>query len=254
MNTSPCIVFIYGPAGSGKTTFTSRFYNWCLANTSYKLATVNFDPAVRNIPYKPIFDIRDYITAYEIMERYGLGPNGAIIKAVEESSKYLNELCNAIDSSEYDYILFDTPGIMEVFVARDVGSRIIDYLMSRYYIVGLFIMDSSIINKVSEYVYFVSQFILSGLKLGITSIPIWNKISIASDLFNQVSELDINELINIMYEESGLYADAAEKLAKMINDLKYAVRFLKVDSLEYIGFDDIVTVLHEVYCTCGDMT
>ncbi len=227
----PCIIFIYGPAGSGKTTFTWKFWEWSKENSEFNIAPVNFDPATMNLPYKPIFDIRDYVTARKFMEEFGLGPNGAIVKAVEESEKYLKKLFEAIDKSSCDYILLDTPGIMEVFVGREVGRRIVDSLLERYNIIGLFIMDSSIITKPSEYIYFKSLFILSGLKLGIITVPVWNKISKASKVFKEISDLGLKELIEKLYSEPGLYTDAAERLAKMIDELEYAVRFLKVDSL-----------------------
>lgn len=248
-----CIVLVFGPAGSGKTTFTWKFSDWTRNINEYNIAPVNLDPAALKIPYKPIFDIRNYVTAKEMMIKYNLGPNGAIIKAVEESEKYLNNLFRSINNS-YDYILIDTPGIMEVFVGREVGRIIIDNLLKRYVVIGLFIMDASIINKVSEYIYFKSLYVLSGLKLGIPSIPVWNKISNATKLFMDIDDLTTEELINKLYLEPGLYTDAAKGLLEITSSLESAVRFLKIDSLNYKGFEDVMSILHEVYCACGDLT
>jgi len=46
----PCIIFIYGPAGSGKTTFTWKFWEWSKENSEFNIAPVNFDPATINLP------------------------------------------------------------------------------------------------------------------------------------------------------------------------------------------------------------
>jgi len=249
------IVIVYGPAGSGKTTFVSNFSKWCEENSEYLVAPVNFDPAVKFLPYKPIFDIRKYVNANKIMRDYNLGPNGAIIKAVDESKKYLNNLFEVVNESEYDYILLDTPGIMEVFTGRAVGREIIDIMLNRRYnIIGFFIMDSSIIKTPSEYIYFKTLYILSELKLGIPTIPVWNKISITSKQFKKLNNLKLNQLIKELKNEPGLYSTAAESLAKLVDSLKSAVRFLLIDSIENIGFNDVVTILHEVFCTCGDLT
>ena len=251
---STALVLVYGPAGSGKTTLTWKFCEWCCRHAEWKVASVNFDPAVINLPYKPIFDIRNYVTAKEIMEKYNLGPNGGIIRAVEESKKYLNKLYNALEEASYDYVFIDTPGIMEVFIGRETGREIIDELLKRYDVFGLFIMDASIITRPSEYVYFKNLYVLSGLKLGIPSIPVWNKVSSATQVFKQVDQLNADKLIDALTLEPGLYTDAAIELVKLIHKLESAVRFLKVDALTYKGFEDICAALSEVYCTCGDLT
>jgi len=46
------------------------------------VARVNFDPAAEVVPYEADVDVRDYVTASEIMEKEGLGPNGALVVAV----------------------------------------------------------------------------------------------------------------------------------------------------------------------------
>lgn len=249
-----CIVIIYGPAGSGKTTFTWKFLEWSKTNIEAKIAAVNMDPAVLNVPYHSIFDIRQFITARRIMDKYNLGPNGAIIKAVEESASYLNKLFKVIDADSYDYVLIDTPGIMEVFVGREIGRKIIDKMLKRYIVLGLFIMDSSIITKASEYVYFKTLYVLSGLKLGIPSIPVWNKISIATNIFREIDALAGDKIKNQLYSEPGLYTDAVVELFNIARKMESAIRFLKIDSILGLGFNELYDVLHEIFCTCGDLT
>lgn len=249
-----CIIVVHGPAGSGKTTFTGKFERWANENLEVKFATVNFDPAVMRIPYKPIFDIRDYVTAKEVMEKYNLGPNGGIMRAVEESRRYLNDLFKAIEQANADYILLDTPGIMEVFVGRDIGRSIIDELIKKYIVLGFHIMDSSAVTKASEYVYFKSLFILSGLKLGIQSVPIWNKIDIASKTFREIRNLTSKQLREKLECEPGLYTEAAVRLSRLSAELEAAVRETYVDSISGKGFNDVYDVLHELFCTCGDLT
>jgi GTPase SAR1 family protein len=51
--------------------------------------SINLDPAVKSIPYKPIIDIRDTheyrkvsFSISKVMQDYQLGPNGAILTAL----------------------------------------------------------------------------------------------------------------------------------------------------------------------------
>ncbi|MEM4224043.1 MAG: ATP/GTP-binding protein, partial [Metallosphaera sp.] len=70
-------VFFTGTAGSGKTTMVKEFQEYLL-DQEMDVAVVNMDPAVERLPYTPDFDVRDYVDAVEVMERYGLGPNSSL--------------------------------------------------------------------------------------------------------------------------------------------------------------------------------
>jgi len=70
---------ILGTAGSGKSTFASAFKRK-LANEGYKVSCVNLDPGAEELFYQADWDVRDVFTIRDVMKKYGLGPNGAIIK------------------------------------------------------------------------------------------------------------------------------------------------------------------------------
>ncbi len=76
------IVFIIGTAGSGKSLLTASLNEW-LKVGKQKTATVNLDPGVLTLPYVPDIDVRNYINVNELMEKYGLGPNGALLMAAD---------------------------------------------------------------------------------------------------------------------------------------------------------------------------
>ena len=75
-------VYFIGTAGSGKSTLTYSFQQW-MNNRGLDAITVNLDPGAENLPYVPDVDIRDWISLKEIMDSYGLGPNGAQIAAAD---------------------------------------------------------------------------------------------------------------------------------------------------------------------------
>jgi len=85
------VVFV-GPAGSGKSTLVASYSSWARKNLLLRVAPVNLDPGAEEVKYKPVFDIRNYSTLRDIMEKYGLGPNGAFIKASELIAEKLDEV------------------------------------------------------------------------------------------------------------------------------------------------------------------
>ena len=77
-----------------------------------------WNPAVSELPYLPDVDIRDHIDINNIIETYGLGPNGAIIMAHDLISTKIQDIQLEVDELNPDYILIDTPGQIELFAYR----------------------------------------------------------------------------------------------------------------------------------------
>ena len=73
-------------------------------NPDISAITVNLDPGVRVVPYVPDIDIRDYIVLEEVMEEYGLGPNGGMILASDLMVNYLDDLRDEIDEYNPDWV------------------------------------------------------------------------------------------------------------------------------------------------------
>jgi hypothetical protein len=93
-------------------------------NPDISAITVNLDPGVRVVPYVPDIDIRDYIVLEEVMEEYGLGPNGGMILASDLMVNYLDDLRYEIDEYNPDWVLVDTAGQLELFAFRETGPLI----------------------------------------------------------------------------------------------------------------------------------
>ena len=121
------IVFIIGTAGSGKSLFTAAFSEW-LKMSKQDVATVNLDPGVLKLPYSPDVDIRNYVDVGNLMEKYGLGPNGALILAADLIADEIENVAKDIDAANADLVIVDTPGQMELFAFRASGPYIVNEL------------------------------------------------------------------------------------------------------------------------------
>lgn len=141
-------VFLLGPAGSGKSTMAHALAEW-LSDHGLDAVLMNLDPAVSWLPYNPHVDVRDYITVEEVMRRYNLGPNGALVAAVNLIVNYVESLREEVESMRPNYVLVDTPGQLEVFTFRAAGPFVAQELSRGYKSVTLFLLESSMAIKPS---------------------------------------------------------------------------------------------------------
>src|SRR5690606_12987013 len=79
----PFAQLVIGPPGSGKSTYCNGMHQFMSA-IGRKCSVVNLDLANENITYPVAVDVRQLNTIDSIMEEYSLGPNGAMIYAIEE--------------------------------------------------------------------------------------------------------------------------------------------------------------------------
>uniref|UniRef100_A0A6G3MHF1 GPN-loop GTPase n=1 Tax=Henneguya salminicola TaxID=69463 RepID=A0A6G3MHF1_HENSL len=137
------VILVLGMAGSGKTSFVNMFslYLKSIDKTSY---SINLDPAVLNLPYKPNIDIRDIINYKEVMRKYKLGPNGAIVTSLNLFSTKINEVIKTIEenSCNYTYTIIDTPGQIEVFTWSASGMIISETLAGTWPTFIIYVVDT----------------------------------------------------------------------------------------------------------------
>ena len=121
------LAFIIGTAGSGKSRFTAAFADW-LKMSKQDVAVVNLDPGALKLPYQPDVDVRNYVDVGDLMEKYNLGPNGALIMAADLIADEIENLTRDIEEAHADLVLVDTPGQMELFAFRASGPYIVNEL------------------------------------------------------------------------------------------------------------------------------
>ncbi len=117
------IIFIIGTAGSGKSLLTATFSEW-LKMSKQNVGVVNLDPGALMLPYSPDVDVRNHVNVGDLMERYGLGPNGALIVAADLIADKIDTISREIEELNPDVVLVDTPGQIELFAFRASGPYI----------------------------------------------------------------------------------------------------------------------------------
>ncbi|MEM4488440.1 MAG: ATP/GTP-binding protein [Desulfurococcaceae archaeon] len=254
----PAVIAIFtGPAGSGKTSLVKGYSDWIKANLFLKVGVVNLDPGAEILNYSPVFDIRNIFTLSNIMERYNLGPNGAFIKASDLLLENINEILSSPPFSrlsEWDIILVDTPGQMEAFLFRPVSSVFFRELGKLANTVVVYIVDASSLVKVSDAVFLWLLYILLQLKTGLTTVPVINKRDIAANL--KIAKLLVENPLGLLkeVEEEGLAHDIVPELVNIALKTRGPFRAVLVSAKELEDMKYLHALLHEAFCTCGDLT
>ncbi len=249
----PFIVFVIGPAGTGKTTFVSSFGDFVEAQ-GVAVTRVNLDPAAEHLPYVPDVDIREHVFARRVMEEKGLGPNGAIIASVDMILEHLREIEESI--SKEGYILVDTPGQMEVFVFRRSGVEIARRLTRDRRAAVVFIHDVLLALSPSS---FISQAFLAAAsyyRLKMPFLNVFNKIDLVEpEQLDMVKAwIESIEALKVSLEEevAGEIRLLNMNLLRALSDFIFSFSAFYVSSARMLGLDAVFAALQRLY-TGGDM-
>ncbi|UCF09187.1 MAG: ATP/GTP-binding protein [Thermoplasmata archaeon] len=252
----PVFLYFVGAAGSGKSSLTHAFKLW-MERMGYHAATVNLDPGVAHLPYSPDIDIREWFVLSEIMEEYGLGPNGAQIVAADLTALRAGEIKALTDEISSDYFLIDTPGQMELFTFRECSSIIIKALSEEGSAI-VFLYDPMLSSTPSS---FVSQIMLGSTTQFRFSIPTINVLSKADMLDEDRLEtiLEWSRNADALYD--AIIAEAPSMEGQLNTELFMALEALgtykeliPVSSEALSGMEDLYAVAQQIFMGGEDLS
>lgn len=191
---------IVGMAGSGKTTFCQRVVSWIMEHELKQkvaaikiksdtkpmhpiktLEIVNMDPAVANTKIPPTIDIRDHVDFKEVMEKYDLGPNGAMLTCLNLF------LLKKIDLYSKKYTVVDAPGQIDAFTWCSPAKII----YKRKNTMILYVIDVS--DEISDYAMLSNLIFAATLKHknpDAKVMLVFNKIDLCADKTKPEKYLD----------------------------------------------------------------
>ncbi len=235
-------IFFTGTAGAGKTTMIKEFQDYLL-QLELDTAVINLDPAVEQLPYAPDFDIRDYVDALEVMERYNLGPNSSLIASIDLALTKASEIKKDIDNIEANYVLIDTPGQVELFAYRDTGRIISSLVSGENKAVNVFLMDSFLAKEARSY---VSLLLLSSsikFRLNLPQVNALSKIDLLNE--KEIAKISSWEEGEELIDELGVIDDYSFELVRtIIENLDYSP--IPVSSTKNIGFDELYAQIQRI--------
>jgi GTPase SAR1 family protein len=248
-------IYVTGPAGSGKSTFTYALQEW-MRNNQYEAITVNLDPGVENIPYRPDVDVRDWYQLQDIMEEYSLGPNGAQILASDLIASEIDEIREEIVSMDADYAIIDTPGQLELFAFRTSSDLIIRGLSERESYMA-FIMDPMLAISPSGYVSLLTLSASVFFRFYLPYVNIINKIDLLDD--SEIFKIrSWSENVDTLYmdlrqERQSMIKEYALEMFKAMESLGVNFKPLFVSSRDLRGMEDVYSNIQLTYSGGEDL-
>ncbi len=248
------IVVMLGPAGCGKTSLTHALGEWIRKKQLIEVSYINLDPGVITLPYNPDIDVREYVTVDSVMREYGLGPNGALIKSIDILVRYVDEIRDKISNLPTHYIIVDTPGQMELFLFRDAGPLFIDAFKKIGYPVITLIYDPLLTSRPQDVASLRLMSLVVQMRLNVDTVPVLNKSDIVSseEIYRILRDTAILKIE--LGKLEGVYTEIAELILHVLDEFKVATRIPKVSARTGEGLEELYDMLHEIYCTCGDLT
>jgi len=245
------VVFV-GPAGSGKSHLVDALGDWMEYN-EVSAARLNLDPAAEWLPYEPDVDVRDYVDARMVMRKYKLGPNGALVAAVDMVVEFIDKLREDVEATGANYVLVDTPGQMELFAFRESGPYILRELVGAQRSATVFVMDAVFASRPTSLASVLFLALSTRFRLRLPQLNVVSK----ADLLQPETMEDIEEKLNNPDElysaivSSGmdpLMAEAAVKaLEALAPDDAYTsapIRF--VSAISGYGLDELYAAIQQV--------
>ncbi|KJE48931.1 MULTISPECIES: ATP/GTP-binding protein [Acidiplasma] len=234
-------LFVTGPAGTGKSTFCGAFKEW-LTRSDYDSIIVNLDPGAEYLPYEPEIDIREFISLNDIMSEYSLGPNGAQVVASDLLIDNAEKIRSKLDLYEDYYVIFDTPGQIELFSFRPSSPMLVERLAGKKGMLA-FIADSVVAQTPSG---FISEKMLFGSVYSRFYIPmlfVLNKIDLIGDeVVDKIKswEDDPDLLYGGFLDEKGeMVKDYFLNIINAFKESDIITKISPVSSKDMFGFDDI---------------
>ena len=189
---------VVGPAGSGKSTYISAMLEHAEASKRSMFA-VNLDPAAEVFNYQPAIDIRELVHVDDVMEdpELGLGPNGGLVYAMEYMMENVDWLAERLGNSDDDYVLFDTPGQIELVSHFDLMKKFVKFLeKENFRVCVVFLLDSQFVSDLSKY---FSSLMVSLITLINLELPVVNILSKVDKIPNE-SRKFLDELLEPGYD------------------------------------------------------
>ncbi len=209
-------VFVLGCAGSGKSTFVKSFSEY-LREKGYTVKCVNLDPA-SDPAYSADKNVRDFVKTEKVMAEFGLGVNGALIKSVELASDYAQEL-----RVKGDFVLYDTPGQLELFIYSEAGRKFVKEL-SGSFSCSLFLVDLTTITDPESFLSAIMQDVIVSLRLSLPTLTAFTK--------SDVADIDVKALLGEIGRREGVLAELMEKLVEFIELTTIPYRPIKISNVK----------------------
>jgi len=212
--------FVIGPPGAGKTTYCDGMQQM-LTGLKRPHAIINLDPANDLCPYDCAIDVRDFIAVEEVMDEFQLGPNGALVYAMEYIDEHFDWLEKQIreltTGTNQHYLIFDCPGQVELYAHHQVMNSITHKLLKKLDIrlTCVHIIDSTLCTDGFRYLSAVLVALTAMMHLELAHVNVLSKIDMLGEYAKDLDfRLDFYVGVEDMTKLLALLDDSDHPMAK----------------------------------------
>ncbi|MGQ9782150.1 MAG: ATP/GTP-binding protein [Nitrososphaeria archaeon] len=247
-------IFFVGNAGCGKTSLAYAFNRWLNDNGVPSIVS-NLDPASEYFPYTPDFDIKKFIDVRNIMVEEGLGPNGAILRAVDLMSEQVDTWIGHVDRLGGQIRVIDTPGQLEVLLYRDSGPKLFDKMCCGDRAIGVYLVESRLANDPLSLSVLLMQATITKVRLNLPLTLVVSKadLGVREDVERLLSDMRYLE-DKVAEEGKSGQKDSALLLCRALSQMPWQQRYVSVSAWAKTGLKDLYDIVNEALCVCGDLT
>lgn len=192
------VQLVIGPAGVGKSSYCKVMQEH--AETMQRSIFVgNLDPAAEQYEYNAAFDVRELIKVDDVMEEHGLGPNGALVFAMEYLVQNIDWLQEHLEGfGEDDYVILDCPGQIELYSHLPVMKHLVIALSSMgFRVASVYLLDALFVLEPAKFVSGCMLSLSCMLQLELPHVNIITKCDIADqDAIDRMLDAEGSWMVN----------------------------------------------------------
>lgn len=218
---------------------------------------INMDPAVTGeLPFGASIDIRDTVNYKQVMQQYGLGPNGGIVTSLNLFATRFDQVLNFVEkrAAELQHVVLDTPGQIEVFTWSASGSIITESLASVLPTCIVYVVDTP---RAQSPATFVANMMYACSILYKTRLPLvlaFNKTDVVSHEFAREWMTDFEAFQLAAREaadaEDGTYMSSlTQSMGLVLEEFYRTLECVGISAATGAGFDDLFAAIERTRAT-----
>lgn len=237
----PTCIIVMGMAGSGKTTFVKRLISY-LGEKDKKSYNINLDPAVIQSPFPANIDIRDSVKYKQVMKKYQLGPNGAILTSLNLFATQFDQVINLVEKKQdaFNHIVIDTPGQIEAFSMSASGQVITESLACSFPTVICYVIDTVRAENPNT---FLSNMLYALSIMYKTKLPLicaFNKTDVLSHEFATTWMKDFEEFEDSLNSDKSFLSSLSRSMSLVLQEFYQNLNSWGVSAITGIGYDSLL--------------